>query len=66
MYAWMCDSVSPEQFDGFYSYSAFRCLSITVRCPVNLKILAPRIGAVQMDPKMQIGDFLENDYNDFD
>jgi hypothetical protein len=48
-----------EQLEGYYSYSFFSSLSIRVWCPVNMNILAPKIGAFWMDPKKKNGDFLE-------
>jgi hypothetical protein len=37
-------------FDGFYSYSAFKSLSITCRGPVNINILSPKIEALHSPP----------------
>jgi hypothetical protein len=48
--------------DGFYVYLAFKRLSI----PVLMTILAPRLGTLQIGPKKQNYDFLENGCNDFD
>jgi hypothetical protein len=31
-----------------------------------MKILAPKIGAIEMGPKTQNGDFLEDGFNHFD
>jgi hypothetical protein len=39
----MCASLAPERLYGFYSYSAFKSLSILDRCLVNVNILASRI-----------------------
>jgi hypothetical protein len=33
-------SLAPESFDGFYSYSVLRSLSIIDRCPMNMNILS--------------------------
>jgi hypothetical protein len=33
---------------------------------MNMNILASKVGALQMGPKKQNGDFLENGSNDFD
>jgi hypothetical protein len=38
--------------------------SVHVWCPVNMNILAPKIGVLQMGPKKQNYDFLENSSND--
>jgi hypothetical protein len=43
--------LEPERLDGFYSYSVFKSLSVTDRCPANMDILAPKIGALQMGPQ---------------
>jgi hypothetical protein len=61
----MYASLAPEQLDGFYSYSVFSSSSIG-RCPMNVTIPAPKLGALQMGFKTQNGDFLENYSNDFD
>jgi hypothetical protein len=36
------------------------------KCLVNLNISAPEVGALQIAPKSQNGDFLKNSSNDFD
>jgi hypothetical protein len=64
MDGWTCTSLIPEQLDGFYKYSVFTSLSGIGRCPVNINISAPKIGALQMGLKTQNGDFLENGSND--
>jgi hypothetical protein len=38
-YICMCVLLAPGRLDGFYSYSAFKSLSIIGRCPVNMNIL---------------------------
>jgi hypothetical protein len=55
----------PEVWGGFYSYSVFDDFSIIGRCLVNMNILAPKIGALQMGPKVQNGDSHENFSYDF-
>jgi hypothetical protein len=55
---WMCAPLAPKLL--------FKSCSIIGRCPVNLNIRARKIGALQMGPKTQNGDFLENDSDDFD
>jgi hypothetical protein len=39
--------------------------SLHVWCPVNMNILAPKIGVLQKGRKKQNYDFLENSSNDF-
>jgi hypothetical protein len=48
-----------EQLEGFHLYSIFSSLSITLWCPVNMNILAPKIGAFHIGPKKIDGGFLE-------
>jgi hypothetical protein len=55
-----------ERFDEIYSYSVFKSVSVAGMSPVNMKILACKIGALQIDHKKQHGDFLKNGSNDFD
>jgi hypothetical protein len=43
-----------------------RFILIRVRCPVHTNILASKIGVFQIYPKKQNGDFLEDNFNDFD
>jgi hypothetical protein len=50
---------------GLYSCPAFKSLSIIYRCPVNMKIPAPKIRTLQIGSKRENDDFLENGYNDF-
>jgi hypothetical protein len=53
--------LTPEQLNGFYLYSVFKILSIIDPCPVNLNILAPKIGALQIRAlRKQNGKFLGN------
>jgi hypothetical protein len=49
VYIWICILATPEWLDGFY-YLVFRSLSIIGQCQVNLSILAPKIGALQVCP----------------
>jgi hypothetical protein len=39
--------------------------SVHVWCPVNMNIPAPELGVLQMGPKKQNYNFLENGCNDF-
>jgi hypothetical protein len=62
-----CALLLSERLDNFYSYSIFKNLSILGgQCSVNINIPAPKIGAFQMSPKTQNGDFLKNGSNDVD
>jgi hypothetical protein len=56
----MYASLGPEGLDGFCSYSVFKSLSVLGWCPVNKKILAPKIQALWMVTKIQ------NPSNDLD
>jgi hypothetical protein len=49
----MCASLAPEQLGRFCSRSVqvFRNISILGWCQPNVNIAAPKIGALQMDPK---------------
>jgi hypothetical protein len=38
VYVCMCDTLPPQRLDGWYSYSVFKSLSVTGRCPVNTYI----------------------------
>jgi hypothetical protein len=58
MDTWMCASLVPERLDGFYSYFVFQNLSVIGRCPMDTKILAPKIVALQVGRKIRNGDFL--------
>jgi hypothetical protein len=62
---WICVSLASERLEGFYSYSAFKSLSIIGRFPVNMNIPAPKTGALLLGPQSQNADFLENRTNDF-
>jgi hypothetical protein len=55
-----CLSMVPERIDGFYSYSAFESLYHIGRRAMNMNIVAPEIGAVQVPPAPKNGDCLEN------
>jgi hypothetical protein len=55
----MCLWQACEQLEGVYLYSVFSSLSITIWCPMNMNILAPKIAAFQMGPKKRNDDFLE-------
>jgi hypothetical protein len=50
----------PEWLGGLFSYLVFKCLIVIGRCPVNINILALKIGVLQLSPKEQTGYFLEN------
>jgi hypothetical protein len=41
----------------FYLYSVLKSLSITGRCPVNMNITTPKIGALHRYLQIQEGDF---------
>jgi hypothetical protein len=45
----MCPLLAIEPVDVIYSYLAFKSLSEIGRCLVNMKILAPKIGAQNGD-----------------
>jgi hypothetical protein len=45
---WTCVSVALQHLHGFYWCSSLNNLSITGRCPVNVDILASKMGALQM------------------
>jgi hypothetical protein len=55
--AWMRASLEPEQLDRFHRYSAF--MNLSVGCPMNMNILAPKIRALQMGPKNITAIFLK-------
>jgi hypothetical protein len=44
---------------------SIKSLSFIGQCPVNMNILAPEIKVLQMGPKIQNCDFLENDSDSF-
>jgi hypothetical protein len=44
----MCTSLVPESSDRFHSYSIFMGLSVTDQSPMNMNILDPKTGAVQI------------------
>jgi hypothetical protein len=52
-YVWVCASLASERLEGFYSYSLFKSLSIVGRYPMNINILAPKIGVIQVGPETQ-------------
>jgi hypothetical protein len=52
--------------DEFYSYLEFKSLPTLGRCSVNLNSPAPKIEILEIGPKTQNGDFLENGSDDFD
>jgi hypothetical protein len=62
----MCTSLAPERFYGFYSTSVCNSLSDTGRSPVNVHILAPKLGALHMRPLPTKWQFFENSSNGFD
>jgi hypothetical protein len=47
-------------WSGFHSHSVLQSLSITDRFPMNMDILSLKMLALQMSPKKQNGDSLEN------
>lgn len=59
-------SLASERLEGFYSYTAFKSLSIIGRFPVNMNIPAAKTGAVLLGPHPQNAGFLENCSSDFD
>jgi hypothetical protein len=65
MHEWMRASLEPERLDGLYSYWAFKSLSTLGRCPGNLGIPTPKTAAPSMRSETEVGNFLENGYNDF-
>jgi hypothetical protein len=58
-------SLAPERLDGFYSYLIFKSLTSIGRCPMDMNIPAQKIRALQMGPKTQNDDLLENGFYDF-
>jgi hypothetical protein len=66
MYISMCLSLTSERMKGFYLYSGFKSLSVTVGCSVNMNILSPKMGALYMGPKTQNADFFKNGRTDVD
>jgi hypothetical protein len=56
---WMCPTLASERLNGFYLYSVF----IHCRSVLDLNVPGPNIGDLQMNPKTQNGDFLENDFD---
>jgi hypothetical protein len=63
---WVYTSSAHEWLEGVYLYLVFKSLPFLGQCPVNLNIPAPKSGTLQIGPKMQNGDFLENGSNDFE
>jgi hypothetical protein len=57
-----------ELLDEFSSYLIFKSLRVFILgwCPVNMSALAPKIGGLQISPKSQNCNFLENDSCDSD
>jgi hypothetical protein len=45
--------------------SIYRSFSVINGCPVNMSIIPPKIGALQMDPKTQSANFLQDSSEDF-
>jgi hypothetical protein len=43
-------SLAPYCFDGFYSYSVFKTLSVIGRSPMNMNVSAPKIRSLQVSP----------------
>jgi hypothetical protein len=55
-------SLAPERLDGFYLYLVRkRVTSITDQCPVNMNILAPKVGAPNI--KLQFSKKLINNFD---
>jgi hypothetical protein len=52
-YVPMDASLGPEGLDGFCLYLVFKSLSVLGSCLVNIKILAKKIHALYMGPKIQ-------------
>jgi hypothetical protein len=55
----MFASLAPAQLNGLYSHFTFKGLSMLDRCPLNLDISAPKIGAIQMSPKIKMAVLLK-------
>jgi hypothetical protein len=53
IYVCMCASLGPEWLDGFCSHTVFKSISVLGWCPVNIKILAQKLQALWMHPKIQ-------------
>jgi hypothetical protein len=62
----MCTLLDAGRFRGFNLYSEFIISCIMGPCPMNMNILAPKIGVFRMGPKKQSYDFLGNFYDNFD
>jgi hypothetical protein len=62
----MCASLVSEWLDGTYFYSVFKGLSLIGQCLMNMNILAPKIGALQMDHKNKMAIFIKNCSNSLD
>jgi hypothetical protein len=63
MCGWMCVSQAPETFDGCYSYSVFKGLTVTDGWPVNINILPPKQRSLRWAPVNKMAIFLKNIYN---
>jgi hypothetical protein len=48
IYTTTCPSLAPELLNRLQASSVFKGLSIIGRCPVNMSILEPKIGALEM------------------
>jgi hypothetical protein len=63
---WMCASLTSELPDEFCSYSVSKIVSVIGQYPVDMNVIAPKTGSLQMNPWRQNIDFLENGSQDFD
>jgi hypothetical protein len=55
----MCALLVPELLDRFFHVWYLKSLSIIGECPLNVNILAPKVGAPQMSPANKIATFLK-------
>jgi hypothetical protein len=55
----MCASLKDERLEGFGSYSAVKTLSVISIYEVNTNILAPELGALEIEPTIQNDDFFQ-------
>jgi hypothetical protein len=61
-YVWMCTSLAPEPSEG---YSLFKSSSILDRSLMNINIPLPETWDLQMGPKNQDGNSVDNHSNLF-
>jgi hypothetical protein len=60
-------AMPPDQLlEEFCSYAVFKSSLFLDRCLVNMTVLAPKIECLQISPKSQNGNFLENGSYDYD